>query len=267
MLQARTRGVGKIELIVALACGVILVVVVLMVMRATRPGSVWHQRDALQMQGIHQSMLVFARQFGGVMPRPGLIVRQGDIPGRGAEDPRHNNTAALYSAMVMQNYLTPNVLVSSSEPNPNVQVHEYNWEGYNPQGGRFWDRTFQADLSRMSHVSYAHMFMFGERFDRYWRETPGANVPVLGNRGPADGERDANSYTTISGGRWTGYVIGGDNSAQLQTGMTPSWLTFVHEGAQKSDNLFALDDSLGGIDVVLTFTRNTTATGADRHHD
>src|SRR5690606_27511329 len=147
-------------------------------------------------------------------------------------------------------------------------VHEeYNWDGYDVASGRHWDHTFQADLNRLSHASYANLFMLGERFDTYWRETAGSEVPVLGNRGPEGGKRQRSSFTTNRNGYWSGYVVAGDHWTQLQTSMTPAWLQYDDEGELRPDNLFGIDTGLHGNDVVLTFTREATGASATLHHD
>lgn len=255
-------GFGKIELIVGIACLIIVLVVAITVLRASQPGSVWPESDVTKMRGIHQAMLVFAGEFEGQLPTPSVAAAEGIH----TPDPTHDTTANMYSFMVIQNYVAPDVLVSDRDPNEHVRVYEPTdvWEGFEPSVP--WANNFQADLDRISHVSYAHMLMFGERFDRYWRETTADDIPVIGNRGPAEGARDRFSLTTDANGRWTGYVIAGDHSSQLQTSMTPSWLTFG-EAPPQPDNLFAIDDGLHGRDVVLTFTKSNSPGGTELQHD
>lgn len=262
------RGFGKSELIIVIACAIVMMAIGLLLLRGLQPDSVWQQSDSVKMRGIHQSMLVFAREFDGIMPLPGLVGRP--IPGRGEEQVHLNTTSNLYGLCLQQNYFAPAMLVSDRDPNPNVRVFEDAefWDSFDPNvPGGPGVPAFQADLARVSHASYAHLFLFGDRVRHHWRETLDASMPVLGNRGPADGVRDVNSYTTDRNGLWTGYVVAGDHSTKLQTSMTPAWLTFGKGDDQKPDNLFALDDGLGGVDVVLTFTRNASQSGAETHHD
>ena len=103
-------------------------------------------KDAVQLKQIHAVWVIFARDYCGHFPTPGLIDRGGIVapgsprdgqqqPGRGPEDLTANTTANLYSALVMQNYFTPQLIISPVERNPNVKVkHDYDWSAYDPIG-------------------------------------------------------------------------------------------------------------------------------------
>lgn len=221
-------------------------------------------------------MIVFAREFGGVFPSPGWIdrlpVKIGgrlqEIPGRGEKDITQNTTAKLYSALIMQNYVEPATVISPVERNPNVKVRSnYDWEIYNPVKDVYWDPQFKADLVEVSHVSYAHMVLFGKRVDAQWRDTMAAKFPVISNRGPKDGKLDPASYTCGPHGHWAGNVVFNDNHTELLKTTKPKHVLFDSNGQKKRDNLFAFDDGIDGADTILTFTKRMTTDGPVIQHD
>jgi hypothetical protein len=207
MAQPHRRGLTRIEPLALLACGIILVSAVAVVL--ARSGDlrqpVFHPltiKDGAQLRQIHQSLVVFGREGNGRFPRPGLInrlpVNGQRIPGRGQEDVSQNTTANLFSSLIAQNFVTPELLVSPVERNDKVRVlkqDRYDYTKVRPAENVFWDDAFKADLKVLSHVSYAHMPIHGERAAKHWRDTMDSHVSTLGNRGPRDGKVDPKSIT------------------------------------------------------------------------
>jgi len=227
-------------------------------------------RDATQVRMIHQAMLVFAREFDGVMPLPGLIrrlpVNGQHIPGRGEQDITLNTTANLYSAMVMQNYFTPELLISPWERSDKVKVHaKYNWDAYDVAKATYWDDTFTADLTRQSNASYAHLLLTPKRQDQ-WRDHLRSDYIQLSNRGPIDGKGDAASITCNHEGNWAGNIVFGDNASMWMTAMTHKDITTRDaDGNEIPDNFFAGEAE---DDVLMTFTQAIDKQGkATIQHD
>ena len=270
MRCARTkgaRGVARVDAIAVLACVGFL--------GAVGAGADLHPRsvrDAAQLRQIHVALATFARDFDGLYPSPGRINRRPvdlggqlrDVPGRGEPDTARDTTANLYSALIMTNYFTPRFVVSPVERNPNVEVHEtYDWAVYSPIDDVYWDEEFKADLQELSHVSYAHLVLYGKRIEIRRRDPDDAAFPVLGNRGPRDGRIDPRSYTCGPHGHWTGHIVYNDGRVVMERTTAPEGVTFFGgpDGVRKPDNLFAFDDGVAGVDAILTFTKRMTDDG------
>jgi hypothetical protein len=228
-------------------------------------------KDATQVRAVHQSWLTYAKEFQGLFPIPGLVNRlpvegMGNVPGRGAEDITQNTTASLHSMMVMSNYYTADDLISPVERNPKVVrvCAEYNYEVYNITDDVYWDPNFKADLAKISHVSFAHMPLVGERKAKQWRDTMDARFGVAGNRGPKDGTMDPDSVTCGPHGNWAGNIVFQDNHTEF----LDSTIWKRDNGGEKiADNLFANDGKDGRIDMLLAFTLRVRDQDADLQFD
>src|SRR5688572_25971135 len=73
----RFRGFTLIELLVVMAIIALLIGLLLPALAKARAQAKL-LKDSSQIRGIHQSWLVFSREFEGVFPTPGLIDRQAD---------------------------------------------------------------------------------------------------------------------------------------------------------------------------------------------
>ena len=229
-------------------------------------------KDATQMRAVHQSWLIYAKEFQGLFPIPGLVKRlpvegMGYVPGRGAEDVTQNTTANLHSMMVISNYYKADDLISPVERNPKVVrvCAAYNYEVYNITATPpiYWDPNFKADLAKISHVSFAHMPLVGERKAKQWRDTMDARFSVIGNRGPKDGAMDPDSVTCGPHGNWAGNVVFQDNHTEFLDSTT--WKR--ENGTKIADNLFAHDSKDGRIDMLLAFTLRVRDQDADLQFD
>ena len=226
-------------------------------------------KDATQIRQIHQSWVIWANEWEGGFPTPGLINRlpfEGEeVPGRGPEDVLANDHAALYSACIMANLFTPALCVGPTEPNANVYIKDdYNWDLYSPMDDSFWDPSFQVKLDSISNASYAALALTGERKASHWRETMDRGFAVLGNRGVKNGVEKGSDYDRsltllIHGSRrnWLGNVCYNDNHVDLQDTFTPLGLTYLDEAEkERPDNLFRNDtggiDNSAGYDIWLT---------------
>jgi hypothetical protein len=229
-------------------------------------------RDSTQIRGIHQSWLIYARDFGGQMPTPSLVDR---LTTRGIdrsilapEGTSLNTTANLNSMCVMQNHYSPDLCVGPTEPSARVMVcDQYNYNCYAPANNVYWDSAFKADLRRGSHTSYAHMPLFGHLRTRQWRDSLDANWPIVGNRGPLDGVHDPKSYTLQihpPNDQWAGNVCFNDNHMESLRGLSgkpvdPN-IPFNTQGMFRYDGE---DDA----DGILTFTKAMTPDGPVIQHD
>src|SRR5947207_1279885 len=140
MSDKSRRGMSLPELVIATVCIMVLVSVGFVLLTNFSP----HRgaqllKDASQIRGIHQSWVIFSRNFDGVFPTPGFAQRLpdpvlGPTPGRGPEDVTQNTTANLFSMCIAQNFFTPELCIGPTEPSSHVMVFdEYNWDSYQPQ--------------------------------------------------------------------------------------------------------------------------------------
>ena len=252
-------GISRTGVIVSILCILVLCAIVFVALmpnvQGRGPGGARRVMDAARIKQIHQSWLIMARQYDGVYPTPSMIVG-------GEPDQTLDTTANLFSMSVMANFLSPERYVGPTEPSRKVVVKDdYNWDLYSPVDGVYWDDTFAADLAVESNVSYAHMPLFGANMELYWRETMGADFPILGNRGPLGGADDPDSITYKihdSSKRWGGNVCRVDGSVRWHDMLTPTG----------EDNIFAWDRG-GPVaeDAMITFTKAMAEDGPVIQHD
>jgi prepilin-type processing-associated H-X9-DG protein len=217
--------------------------------------------DGAQIREIHGAMAIFAAEHEERMPRPGLIDRLPvevdgvlrDVPGRGESDPAQDTTANLYSTLICMRYITPESVVSPIERNPRVRVcREFDWDAYDPGRDVYWDPAFVADLANESNTSYAHLVTYGDRLERGWRSASG--YPHLGDRGPAAGEPDADSFTCGPHGHWAGYIAFADGHVEMLTDVRSKTLVVASADRSRPDNIFAMETGADGGDAVISFT-------------
>ncbi len=243
------RGFTLVELLVVIAIIGILLAVLLPALARAR-ATAKSTRDATQVKQIHAGWLSFAVQNEGRLPTPGLKKRlpvNGQIiMGRGAEDITQNNHANMHSLCVMENLYTAELLVSSAEISPSVSTMTfYEWDRKNPAANVYWDDRMRADLSAVSHISYASMPIAGPRKAKQWNNSADSSFAILGMRGPKDGDiaQMINSKTSEMHGpprEWQGPIGYNDNSVVFEKSFFPEKLKRV--GANNDfDNLFKND--------------------------
>lgn len=281
----RKRGFTLIELLVVMAIIALLVGLLLPALAKAR-ATAKLTKEGTQIKQVHTAFLVYAREFDGLLPTPGLVKRQKDpvlnefVPGRGAEDPRWNNHSALYSLCIMQNYFSPNLIIGTTEISANVSSKDdYNYESYEPTANnpKYWDTSFSARLSVNCNTSYATMPLAGDRKVQEWRETMNSKFAVVGNRGPEGDDSVDGMLTNMSesitkdlhGGRkeWSGQICYNDNHIEYTKTFWPEGLNYTEAGESKPDNLFNNDNGSSddqGTDCWLVMCHNSfAAPGSD----
>jgi hypothetical protein len=261
MTAIGTRGFSLIGLLVTMACILILSVVLMSSLNKavtgegnTMDNTVRSFEDKMYLTALFQSMTAHASDREGRFITPSELGYDLDYTA--------DTTASLYSAMVMDQYTVPKQLVSGNERSPHVWVDDdYDWTAYSPRNGVHWDPSFVADLHDRSNVSFAHMPLHGERHDRDWRSNFDPNVPLIGTRGPRNGQPDLSSYTYGDEGAWAGHVMFGDGHIEFIETFTPRNVFFEESGQRFEDNIFFMDQGPGGGDAILSFTEEMTADG------
>lgn len=248
-------GFSMVGMLITMVCMVVLFAILMTSLnkavtgeKSQHEGTVRSFEDKMYLMGVFQSMLVHANDNKGVYIVPSTIAR--------SEDVSLNTTANLFSAMVMDNYSPPNQLISGNEYSGYVEVmRDYDYTAYDPAARLYWDPMFKADLQRLSHVSFAHMPLCGERFEKQWRSTMSSGTPLIGNRGPKDGVNDANSYACGRDGMWRGHLVFGDGHIDFVDTPTPNGLYYEADGQRAADNMFIMESGARGNDAILGFTK------------
>lgn len=264
---AARAGFSIIGLLVSMACIAVLFAILMTSLNkavtgqgSQQAGTVRSFEDKMYLVAIYQSMLVHANDNKGVYIVPSDV--------SGSRDITQNTTANLFSAMVMQGYTPPHQLISGNEYSGYVdEKMDYNFGAYSTAKKVYWDQTFQADLKNLSNVSFAHMPLFGERFDREWRSTMSSLTPLIGNRGPKDGVNDPNSFACGRDGVWRGHIAFGDGHIDFVETPTPAILSQKPGEKGAPDNIFKMESGPNGADVILGFTRTMSKKGPELQFD
>ena len=260
------RAFSLVGMLVTLACMLVLITIGMSSLNkavtgegSAVEGTVHSFEDQFVLFALHRSLYIGSEDYHGRFITPSVLTG-----GDGQEDV----TANLFSAMVMQQYTAPAQLVSANEFSGYVdEMDDYDFTVYRPGDGVYWDSRFMADLADLSHVSFAHVPLFGERFERHWKGDLGATFPIVSNRGPKDGIHDPGSLTYGRNQTWGGHVLYGDGHTDFLHAFTAGNIFYERDGRRQADNIFALEDGPAGRDAILSFTRTMTEGGPVLQHD
>jgi len=273
----RSKGFTLVELLVVIAIIALLMGLLLPALNGALR-SARTKKDMSQVRRIHETFLTHAGDNDGDLPTPSKIARkrfsEGQglgggvfIPGVGDPQPVHNHSAPIYSAMVMRNMLTPEILISPTEPNPGIgvmgeivehtgDVMEFNYGIYDSQSGIYWDPQFSMDMKKLKnndekvHGSYANLTLAGRRMRKHWNDSAGSNSLVLCNRGTLDGVLDGEEYLLSPVLRhhgpdteWQGVGCHGDGSSELIMSFYPEDISYGRGDNLQiwKDNIFACE--------------------------
>ncbi len=229
-----SRGLGRVEVIAIVGAVAVCLVAASVLLSKSRALAI---RDATQLNQIHAAFITFSREYepaGELLLPSRLALQAAGKDGPQDEDFTLNHTANIYSKMVMQNYFTPELLISPLERSPHVRVKDsFSWERYDPIQGILWDESFVMRLDDPAigaNASYALEAAVGDRRKVRWRDSLDVWNPVFGTRAP--GRAPAKVPP-----RWTGNFVFADNHVE-QLG---SFFHSVPAGSLPADNFYAAD--------------------------
>jgi hypothetical protein len=258
-------GVSRVEVLVILAViAIALSLPVVMLARIRREAP--SMQDATQLRQIGAAAVTFCRDWGGRFPLPSQAVLHLEGFEEAPEDFTLNHSANIYSAMVMQNYCTPQILVSPVEVSPHVTVKgagdsdPYDWEAYDAFEGGLWDDTFVMhihDPAVGANGSYAHLAAVGDR-----RRIPLSEaVPLFGNRGPGPAPGARQRSPTLRFHRpydvWVGNVLFSDGHLETLENLfavTPEDNIYAADGEHPMGSQAAADAFLA---IYISATQYT----------
>lgn len=201
-------------------------------------------KDATQIRGIHQGLVLFAASNRDKYPIPSEL--DSDNKTIKSDNPASKDiTANIYSALVYANYFSPELLVSPAEQNHNIVI-DTDYQLVDPKSAvdpkqALWDPAFSADFTSVNggNTSYAHHIPASERRAR-WATTFNASEPTLGTRGPkidsidevkndagelvlkADADKESLSYHLFGEGQsWKGNIAFNDNHVEFLDTVLP----------------------------------------------
>ncbi len=256
-----------VGLLITMVCIVILMAIMLNSVNfattgrgSAMQGTVRSVEDQMNLDALYKSVITASYDNRGRFITPSELDRRFDIS--------VNTTGNLYSAMIMDNFIAPRQLISGNEFSGYVEpMQDYDYTKYDPGAGVYWDDRFMADLDDLSHVSFAHQPLYGERFDKQWKNAMTPSVVLFGNRGPKDGIEDPRSFTIGRNEKWGGHHVHGDGSIQFTDSFTPNGVFFSAGSQRYQDNVYAFDDGIDGSDSIITFTREMTSSGPEAQWD
>ncbi|MCH2137886.1 MAG: type II secretion system GspH family protein [Phycisphaerales bacterium] len=289
------RGVTLVELLVVISIiGILMAVLFTAMSPAQRAAMELQERE--NMRQIHGGLKGWAASNNNRNPIPGLVRRKGVdfdgngsadrfVEGRGAEDPNWNDHAAMLSLCIMNTLFTPSQLISPNEPSPHVyRLEDYNYNLYGSLDSEHDDRPHRWDPSFGNHLdgqgpdtnpgcnnSYAFIPLAGERRRDNWDRQGSSNFPIIGTRGPMDGDEqqiyvapDASGPASITGlimatpGAWRGVLTFTDGHTEIHDGFYPAQMVYRMGTTDVPDNVFNDDKPAEG-----TWAGNNQALGSD----
>ncbi|MCH2135941.1 MAG: type II secretion system GspH family protein [Phycisphaerales bacterium] len=276
------HGVTLVELLVVITIiGILMAVLFTAMAPAQRAARELQEKENLRQ--IHGGFKAYAASHKNQNPTPGLVRRgmrdfDGDgigdrfVDGSGPEDASQNDHGAMLSLCIMNNLIEPNQLISPNEPSGHVYAlkdFNYNIYGKVDDEGRphRWDPSFSNHLLGEGDAlnpgcnnSYAIMPLAGERRRDNWDRQGSSTFPLLGTRGPMDGDtvhiylpEGGGNPASITGqllatpGAWRGIQVFSDGHTEISDGFYPEQLAYRNSaGIDVPDNIFDAERPASG---------------------
>jgi len=253
MHRKQQRGFCLFGILLSLACVVVMMTIYMSSLDKavtggkgkSAQGSVWGMQDQIQLQLLGQALTIDAMSNkNNQFLTPSVLSRSNDV--------YDNNSANFWSALLVQNLAKAEQLISPGDRGW-VEKAQIDYRADD------WDPSFSVDLSEIANVSYAHMPLFGERLKKRWN-TQAGRFPIMGNRGPVDGDEFADSITVDDDGVWRGWVLHSDNSITWVEG-TSVVSKWRRQDVVAKDNVFLIEEEDSSDDAILGYTLEMDAYG------
>jgi type II secretory pathway pseudopilin PulG len=265
----RVRAFTLIEFLAVLIVCVGAMAVLILTLRASMARRYRPMKDATQVRGIHQGLILWRQSNSDRYPLPSELDAANQTVN--AESPETKDTTAnIISILLYNGFFSPELCISPQESSPSIKVFEQYAYSEPPTAAAadktlaLWDPAFNTDFTggKTGHFSYAHALPSGAARRRLWSNTLVATEAVIGNRGPeiaasnkgksrkvSPSPRSAFSNTYgIHGPRttWEGNIAYGDNAVHYETSMFTETangsLTYTDTAGVKWNDLLFFDE-------------------------
>jgi prepilin-type N-terminal cleavage/methylation domain-containing protein len=203
-MNKKQRGFTLVELLVVISIIALLIGLLLPALSKVRK-SAQELRCLTNVRGIHQGLVNWAQGDDESYPVPSDLDRRDATEVTAPGQPSKNRTGNIWSVLIYQEVLTPEVFISPAEIDPDIrqpvltsdrQTSEYNYQL--PQQAEQPDKALYDPQFRGSkldphevnvpgiygHNSYAHIPVAGASRENWSTVTSLGNIAILGNRGP-----------------------------------------------------------------------------------
>lgn len=293
--RTTSRAFTLIELLVVISIIGLLISILLPSLGKAR-ASARQLKDATQIRGVHQSLVIWGQNNHGNYPLPSTIDTQNYTMD---DDPAidKDNLGNIFSLLIFNGYVPTELMISPAEVSQKIAEDlDYQLDGppaaLQPELA-LWDPGFTGVAGEtgsgtgkgrrngglIGHTSYATLTPFGLR-RRAWSATYEHTEAVLGNRGPIYGGSALDGWTLtpgpfgqesltlkIHGGpkTWEGNVAYNDSRVVFETRPDPEHLNYVFGSLPigertQDDNLFVNErDDVGTVDAEVRPSSNANA--------